>query len=76
MRIRVKTVGTLKDLEEGPQSISLEVPEGTPVSSIIQQLQLKDWEIGFILINRIRRSPEEVLHDQDELTFVAPLAGG
>ncbi len=76
MQIRVKTVGTLKDLEEGLQSISLEVPEGTPVSSIIRQLQLKDWEIGFILINRIRRSPEAVLHDQDELTFVAPLAGG
>jgi hypothetical protein len=76
MWIHVKTVGTLKSLEEGTRFIALEVPEGTPVSSIIQQLQLKEWEIGFILINQIRRSPEEVLHDRDELTFVAPLAGG
>ena len=76
MRIRVKTVGTLKSLEEGPSEISMEIPEGESVSSVIQRLQLKEWEIGFILVNQIRCGPDRILHDQDELTFVAPLVGG
>jgi len=76
MRIHVKTVGTLKSLEEGPQSLTLEIAEATPVSAIIARLNLKEWEIGFILINQKRVGPDSILHEQDELTFVAPLAGG
>lgn len=76
MRIHVKTVGTLKSLEEGPQSLTLDVPEASAVSSIIERLSLKEWEIGFILINQKRGGLDSILHEQDELTLVAPLAGG
>ncbi|MCX5907181.1 MAG: MoaD/ThiS family protein [Deltaproteobacteria bacterium] len=66
----------MKSLEEGTQSVDIEVPAGTPVASIIKRLNLKDWEIGFVLINNRRSSQESILKENDELTLVAPLAGG
>jgi hypothetical protein len=76
MIIHVKTVGTLRSLEEGTQSLDIEIPAGTPVASVIAGLNLEDWEIGFILINQRRSSKESILYEDDELTLVAPLAGG
>jgi len=74
--ILVKTVGTLKSLEEGPKVISLEVPEGGSVSRVIEKLGLKDWEVGLVLINGSHGSKESILKDQDQLTLIAPLVGG
>jgi hypothetical protein len=74
--IFVKTLGTLKSLEEGPKVISLEVPEGASVSRAIEKLGLKDWEIGLILINDTRGTKESILKEQDQLTLIAPLIGG
>ncbi|MDI6753250.1 MAG: MoaD/ThiS family protein [Thermodesulfobacteriota bacterium] len=76
MVIYVKTVGTVKSLDEGTKLVALEVPEGTSVSQVLERLSLKDWEIGFILINKIRGARESILKDQDQLTLIAPLAGG
>lgn len=76
MIIFVKTLGTLKSLEEGPKVISLEVPEGASVSRAIEKLGLKDWEIGLILINDTRGTKESILKEQDQLTLIAPLIGG
>ena len=74
--ICVKTVGTLKSLEEGPKVVSLEVPEGTSVSRTMEKLGLKDWEIGLVLINGTHGTKESILKDQDQLTLIAPLVGG
>jgi putative ubiquitin-RnfH superfamily antitoxin RatB of RatAB toxin-antitoxin module len=74
--IFVKTLGTLKSLEEGPKVISLEVPEGASVSRAIEKLGLKDWEIGLILINDTHGTKESILKEQDQLTLIAPLIGG
>jgi hypothetical protein len=76
MRIRVKTVGTLNSLEEGPKVFSLEIPEGASVSRAIEKLGLKDWEIGLILINDTHGTKESILKEQDQLTLIAPLIGG
>ncbi|MBM4331628.1 MAG: MoaD/ThiS family protein [Deltaproteobacteria bacterium] len=76
MIVHIKTVGTLKSLEEGVNPFSLEVLEGTTVSKIINRLNLKDWEIGFIQINGTRATKESIIQDQDELTLIAPLVGG
>ncbi|MFH1756891.1 MAG: MoaD/ThiS family protein [Pseudomonadota bacterium] len=76
MIIYIKTVGTLKSLEEGTKIISLEVPAGTSVSQVIDRLNLKYWEIGFIQINGAPATKESILKDQNQLTFIAPLAGG
>ena len=76
MRIQVKTVGTLKTLEEGPRIEILEVPEGTSAAGVIAQLKIQDWEIGFIKINGRGGTRDSILKDNDELTLIAPLAGG
>jgi hypothetical protein len=74
--IFVKTLGTLKILEEGPKVVRLEVPEGFSVSRAIEKLGLKDWEIGLILINDTHGTKESILKEQDQLTLIAPLIGG
>jgi sulfur carrier protein ThiS len=74
--IFVKTIGTLKSLEEGPKVISLEVPEGVSVSRAIERMGLQDWEVGLVLINNTHGTKESILEDQDQLTLIAPLVGG
>jgi sulfur carrier protein ThiS len=74
--IHVKTVGSIKSLEEGIKPCSLEIAQSTSVSQLIEHLNIQDWEVGFVLINGTRVSKESILKDQDELTLVAPLAGG
>jgi molybdopterin converting factor small subunit len=76
MIIHVKTVGTLKSLEEGIKVTSFTVSEGTSVSQVIDRLNLKNWEIGFIQINSTRATKESILKENDTLTLIAPLAGG
>jgi hypothetical protein len=76
MVIHVKTVGTLKTLEEGTKVIPLEMPEGYFVSQAIERMGLKDWEVGLVLINGTHATKESVLKNQDQLTLIAPLVGG
>ena len=76
MIIRVKTVGTLKNLEEGPGIETLEVAPGSSVGLVIQQLKIQDWEIGFIKINGQTGNRESILKESDELLLIAPLVGG
>jgi hypothetical protein len=74
--IYVKTVGTLKSLEEGTKLSSLDVPDQTIVSQVMERLNLQDWEVGFVLINGARATKDSILKDQDQLTLIAPLVGG
>lgn len=76
MVVLVKTVGTLKTLEEGPKVVSLEIPEGASVSQAIERMGLKDWEVGLVLINGTHATKESILKNQDQLTLIAPLVGG
>jgi len=74
--IRLKTVGTLKSLQEGTRLEALEVPEKVSVSQVLERLKIQDWEIGFVLVNGERATRESILKENDSLTLVAPLAGG
>ena len=76
MIIHVKTIGTLKSLEEGTKLETLEVPEEIAVSQVLERLKIQEWEVGFVLINGERATKESVLKENDTLTLVAPLAGG
>jgi len=76
MVVFVKTVGTLKTLEEGTKVIPVEMPEGYFVSQAIERMGLKDWEVGLVLINGTPATKESVLKNQDQLTLIAPLVGG
>jgi len=74
--IHVKTVGTLKSLQEGTKLEALEVPEKASVSQVLERLKIREWEIGFVLVNGERVTRESILKENDSLTLVAPLAGG
>ena len=76
MIIHVKTVGTLRSLQEGTKLEALEVPEKASVSQVLERLKLNDWEVGFVLVNAERATKESILRENDTLTLVAPLAGG
>ena len=76
MIIHIKTVGTLKSLQEGTKLEELEVPEEASVSQVLERLKIRDWEIGFVLVNGERATRESILKENDNLTLVAPLAGG
>jgi hypothetical protein len=76
MVIYVKTVGTLKTLEEGTRFDSLDLPEPSSISEVIARLGLEDWEVGLVLINDTHATKESFLKDQDRLTLIAPLVGG
>ena len=76
MVIHVKTVGTLKSLQEGTKLEALEVPEKASVSRVLERLKIRDWEIGFVLVNGERGTMESILKEDDSLTLIAPLAGG
>jgi sulfur carrier protein ThiS len=74
--IHIKTVGTLKSLQEGTKLESLEVPERASVSQVLECLKIQDWEVGFVLIDGEHAAKESILKENDTLTLVAPLAGG
>jgi sulfur carrier protein ThiS len=76
MVIFVKTVGTLKTLEEGTKVIPLEIPEGASVSRAIEGMGIQDWEVGLVLINGTHGTKESIINNQDQLTLIAPLVGG
>ena len=74
--IHVKTVGTLKSLQEGTKLEALEVPEKASVSQVLERLKIRNWEIGFVLVNDKPGTMESILKEDDNLTLIAPLAGG
>jgi hypothetical protein len=76
MIIHIKTVGTLKAMEEGPRIETLEVEPGSSAAEVIEKLKYQDWEIGFIQINGQRANKESILKENDELILIAPLVGG
>jgi len=76
MIIHVKTIGTLKTLEEGPRIETLEVPQESSVAQVIELLKIQDWEIGFVQINGARGTKNSILKDNDEVTLIGPLVGG
>ena len=76
MIIFVKTLGTLKTLEEGTKVIPLEISEGASAFRAMEKIGLRDWEVGLVLINGTHATKESILKDQDQLTLIAPIVGG
>jgi hypothetical protein len=76
MRIQVRTVGTLRALEKGSRAEIQEVPWGGSVATVMEKLQIQDWEVGFIKVNGQTGTRESILKENDELILIAPLVGG
>jgi hypothetical protein len=74
--IFVKTLGTLKTLQEGTKVIPLEISDGASVFRAMEKMGLRDWEVGLVLINGAYGTKESILKGQDQLTLIAPLIGG
>ena len=58
----------------------LELPEGTSVEKVVQQLQLPERYVHLVLINGVYVSPDNLagatLNDGDTLAIWPPVAGG
>ena len=79
MRVRVKLFAFLgRYASDAPPGtpFDLELPAGTTVDALIEQLKLPRDEVKVIFVNGRSRSPEWLLVDGDDLGIFPPIAGG
>ncbi len=80
MKVTVKALSRSWPRGAGP--LVLEVPAGTTVSELLNQLRAEDEaaaatiDRAVLVLNRGRAEPEAVLQDGDELAIYPILAGG
>ncbi|MCS7167944.1 MAG: MazG nucleotide pyrophosphohydrolase domain-containing protein [Gemmatales bacterium] len=76
MQVRVKPMGMLRQ-RLGSSEQRLEVPEGTTLEQLLQQLGLPKGSVQVVMVNGEREHNwTRALQDQDEITLLAPVAGG
>jgi molybdopterin synthase sulfur carrier subunit len=79
MRISVKLYATLRrykpDLPRGA-GLSLEVPPGTTVSQVVEQLGIPDAAPLVAMVNNAVCKVDYVLAEGDRLSLFPPVAGG
>ncbi|MFN3929986.1 MAG: MoaD/ThiS family protein [Thermoflexus sp.] len=64
----------IPDTQRGP--LTLEVPEGTTVGQLIQQLPIPPELARVVFVNGVRQEPDWVLQEGDEVGIFPPIAGG
>ena len=75
MRISVKMMGVLKD--KTPPDDALQLPEGATVEDALTALDVPRKLVQIVSLNGdLMRDFERVLEENDELTLLAPVAGG
>ncbi|UQN07682.1 molybdopterin converting factor subunit 1 [Deinococcus sp. QL22] len=78
MRVNVVFFARLKR-EIGMESLSLEVAEAAnvrAVATVIEQQHGVSFKGCMVAVNETYATPEQVLHDGDEVAFLPPVAGG
>lgn len=74
MRINVKLMGTLKS--RGTDA-PLELPDGSTILDLLQQLQLPPESVQTCTVNgKFEHDRQRRLQDGDELTLLPPVGGG
>jgi sulfur carrier protein ThiS len=78
MRVRVIPVAELKRqlLPQGGSSLWLDLPEGTTVGDVVQQLDVKVTDRLIVGLDGAYAPLNTPLHDNAELTLVTPMEGG
>ncbi len=77
MIITVKSYASMKKYLAGlPASGQLEIPEGTPVGTVLAQLRVPPEVKKVTLVNGRHRSEDHLLRTGDTLVFFPPLEGG
>ena len=74
MKITVKLVGVFRT--DRFKSVVLDLPSGTRVLSVIENLDLPKGLIGIILINGLHSGEQDILKEADFLTILPLLDGG
>ena len=58
------------------EGMTLEMPPGTPVSSLISRLNLPSEEVTLIMINGRRQQPDFLLQGDERVGLFPPIGGG
>lgn len=73
MKIRMQALAGLSPQE---QSVELELPEKSTVGDAVRLLPIKDFPQLIYLVNNVRASSQQELHEGDSLLLFPPIAGG
>lgn len=77
MKLTVRLFGDLRRyLPEGQEQLKLEMPEGTTVLSMLQQVGIRPEEIWLVRANKKVISEEQLLSDGDVVEVFEPVGGG
>ncbi|HYE68982.1 MAG TPA: MoaD/ThiS family protein, partial [Anaerovoracaceae bacterium] len=74
MQIKVKLFATLRENRE--KEMMMDIAQGTTAKEIIDRLNILKEEAAIIMINGRHANPDQVLEDQDTVSFFPPIGGG
>ena len=81
MKVRLLFFAVLRDIA-GKSDAEIELHDGARANDVWQQLRAEHPQLAayerppLTAINERYASPDDVLHDGDELAFIPPVAGG
>jgi molybdopterin synthase sulfur carrier subunit len=79
MHVSVKLFATLVEYVPGIEpgaSFKVEIPDGSSLSDLMNQLNLPEREAKIIFVNGYKQSPDYQLQDNDEVGVFPPIGGG
>lgn len=79
LKVHVLVFATLRRYLPGlgiGEPLTLEIPEGTTLGEIREQLELPEEEVKVYMRNNKQASPEDPARDGDRIAFVPAVAGG
>jgi len=79
MKVNIRVFATLRrylpELGIG-EPLTLEIPEGTTLDEIREQVGLPEEEVKVYMRNNRQARPEDTAEDGDRITFIPAVAGG
>ncbi len=77
MKIELRLHGDFRKYVGGSHdTLNLEIPDGTTINDVLEQLGVEDRDFWMSAVNRDVAKREAVLHDGDMVEFFGPVAGG
>lgn len=74
IKVEVRLFATFREGREKKQIISLD--EGAEISEVLKILNIKEEEIGILLLNGMDSSVDKKLKDGDVIALFPPVGGG
>jgi molybdopterin synthase sulfur carrier subunit len=79
MPLQIRLFATLRQFVPGYdpyQGLALDIPSGTTLLQIIQQLGLPPEDVTLILVNGAHQPPHYQLQGDERVAFSPPIGGG